>query len=287
MVRACPLSQRANPNGGYVSRLILLNTSDAPETGTISFYDGEGGPLIVKPAGGSGSSTFPYSIQPGGVFLFQSDGMPVSVDEGSVQLTPDAGTWTPAGAGVFGVSKNGILVSESGIPAAQPTTHARIYVDLSGQHDTGLAIANTSNTSAAITMTAFQADGVTRVGASKGPIQLPAKGHSAHFVDELIAGLPAGFTGVLDISCPSNPFSSARCAALTLRSLYNERHDFLLTTFPVADMATPAPTPIVFPQIADGDGYTTQFILLGAAWTSKAALRLSDDAGAPLAIGKP
>ncbi len=273
--------------GGYVTRLILLNTSNAPEAGTVSFYDGAGQPLIVGQAGGSGSSSFTYSIQPGGVFLFQSDGTPSNVNEGSVQLTPNAGTWTPAGAGVFSVSNNGILVSESGIPAAEPTTHARIYVDLSGGHDTGLAIANTTNTNAVITLTAFQSDGVTAVGTSKGQLQLPARGHSAHFVDEFIAGLPAGFTGMLDIYCPSNPFLSTPFAALTLRSLVNERRDFLLTTFPVDNMAMPAQTPIIFPQIADGDGYTTQFILLGAVGASNATIQFWNDSGIPLAIGKP
>lgn len=273
--------------GCHATKLILLNTSGLQETGTISFYDGNGAPLIIKQAGGDGSSSFPYSIPPGGVFVFQSSGTPLSLSEGSMQLTPDAATSTPAGAGVFSVLKNGILVSESGIPAAKPTMHARIYVDLSGGHDTGLAIANTTNTDAVIYMTAFQSDGVTGIGASKGPLPLPARGHSAHFVGEFIDGFPAGFTGVLDIICPSNPFSYTPFAALTLRSLDNERHDFLLTTLPVADMTAPAPTSVVFPQIADGDGYVTQFILLGAAGASKASLKLWNNVGIPLAVGKP
>src|SRR5262249_32945294 len=71
--------------GGYVTKLILLNTSAASESGTISFYDGKGEPLIVKQAGGNASSSFPYSIQPGGVFVFQSDGTPLSVNDASVQ----------------------------------------------------------------------------------------------------------------------------------------------------------------------------------------------------------
>jgi hypothetical protein len=66
------------------------------------------------------------------------------------------------------------------------------------------------------------------------------------------------FTGVLEISS-IRPF-----AAVTLRSLNNGRGDFLMTTFPVADGARAAPSPIVFPQIADGGGYSTQFILLSA-----------------------
>jgi hypothetical protein len=92
--------------------------------------------------------------------------------------------------------------------------------------------------------------------------------------------LPPEFTGVLDISS-TTPF-----AALTLRSLMNENDDFLITTFPVADMNQPAPSPIVFPQLADGGGYVTQFILLGTSGASSATISYFDNDGTPLAVGK-
>ncbi len=72
-----------------------------------------------------------------------------------------------------------------------------------------------------------------------GPIYY-VDGHSAKFATALVAGLPAGSTGVLNITSPT-PF-----AALTLRSLNNERNDFLMTTFPIADQKQIAPPPIVF-----------------------------------------
>jgi hypothetical protein len=71
-----------------------------------------------------------------------------------------------------------------------------------------------------------------------------------------------------------------------LRSLYNERDDFLMTTFPVADANGVAPSPIVFPQIADGGGYMTQFILLGAVGPSSVTLNFYGEDGLPLAVGK-
>ena len=132
-----------------------------------------------------------------------------------------------------------------------------------------------------VLLMAYQTDGVTLAGNSAGEIRLNQNGHSASFVSQLIPGLPANFTGLLDISSDS-PF-----VALTLRSLTNTRGDFLLTTFPVADATRPAPSPIVFPQIADGGGYLTEFILLGAGGASKATLQLWNDSGTPLAVGKP
>jgi hypothetical protein len=253
----------------------LLNTSNGIESGTLQILDNYGGPLVVNRVGGTTGSSFPYSIPAGGAFRFQTDGSPAAFKVGWVRLTPDSLSPTPSSSGVFGNNPGSILLSESGIPAAVSTTHARVYVDLSGNHDTGLAIANVNSTAASIRINAFQTDGATGVGTSQGPLQLTGGGHDAKFADQLIAGLPVGFTGVLDISS-TTPF-----AALTVRSLYNERGDFLMTTFPVADANRVAPSPIVFPQIADGGGYVTQFILISAGGAASTTLYYYDETGTP------
>jgi hypothetical protein len=266
--------------GGYTTSLLLLNTSNGIESGTLQILDNNGVPLVVHQVGGTTNSSFSYAIQPGGAFRFQTDGSPATTNVGCVLLTPDFLSLTPISSGVFGYNPGSILVSESGIPAAVSTTHARIYVDLSGNHDTGLAIANVTDTNANITINAFQTDGATGVGTSQGPLQLVGGGHAAEFADQLITGLPVGFTGVLDVSS-TTPF-----AALTIRSLYNERHDFLMTTFPVADANQVAPSPIVFPQIADGGGYATQFIFISAGEASSSTLAFYDENGTPTGFGQ-
>ncbi len=68
-------------------------------------------------------------------------------------------------------------------------------------------------------------------------------------------------------------------AALTLRSLVNERGDFLVTTIPIADPNAPASLPIAFPQMVDGGGYVTQFIRISSAGASGAALSHNDEFG--------
>ena len=264
--------------GGYTSSILLLNTSDMPETGSLEIFDGKGAPLAVNQAGGTADSEFRYSIEPNGLFRFQTDGFPAEPVAGWVRVTPDAGTSTPAGSGVFAYNPGSVLVSESGVPATVPTTRARVYVDLSENHNTGLALANVADTGTGIAIHAYLSDGYTAIGSSEG-LTLPAKGYAAAFADQFITGLPAGFTGVLDISSET-PF-----AALTLRSLMNERHEFLMTTFPVADANSPAPAPIVFPQIADGGGYVTQFILISPAGEANATLDLYRENGFPWAIG--
>jgi photosystem II stability/assembly factor-like uncharacterized protein len=265
--------------GGYMTTLVLLNTSARLETGTIRTLDDNGGPLVINQVGGTADSTFRYAIRAGGVFRFQTDGFPAAVKVGWVELTPDAGIPTPVGAGILSLNSGNVLVAECGVPAAA-TDHARVYIDLSDGHNTGVAIANPAGTDASITLKAFQSDGVTGIGTRQDPLRLAGNGHGAKFAGEFIAGLPAGFTGVLDMSS-ATPF-----AALALRSLLNERHDFLMTTFPIADANQAVPSPVVFPQIADGGGFITQVMLVSAGSGSSTTLNFFDDDGNPLPVGK-
>jgi Fungalysin metallopeptidase (M36)/Bacterial pre-peptidase C-terminal domain/Fungalysin/Thermolysin Propeptide Motif len=265
--------------GGYTTTVILSNTSGATETGTISISNDAGAPLNVRPVGGTTGPTFSYSIPAAGTFVFKTDGSPSFVRSGWVKVTPDNGSNAPIGAGVFSYSPAGILVTESGIPSSAATTRARLYVDTSNGHDTGLAISNPAGTPITVNLQAFQTDGSS---AGNGPVavNLAANGHLSAFVGQLISGLPLGFTGVADLTS-SSPF-----VPLTLRSLANGRGDFLLTTFPAADLTQPAPTPIVFPQIADGGGYTTQFIFISADGAASVTVNFVDDNGAALSLGQ-
>ena len=261
--------------GGFTTTLVLLNTSAAPQSGTISAFDNAGQPLAVRLTSGVVGSTFSYSITSGGAYMLQTDGSDPNIHTGWIQVSPNSGSLSPVGTGIFSYSPNGILITESGVPAATPTSRARIYMDTSGGRDTGVAIVNTSGLPSAITMQAFQADGTT---AFRGPVQLslPSKGHAAKFVDEIFDSLPKGIVGVVEISSESD------FAALTLRSLTNGRGDFLMTTFPVADSNQPAPAPIVFPQIADGAGFAKQFILISPSGGVSITLDLLGEDGTPL-----
>ncbi|MBZ5535728.1 MAG: FG-GAP-like repeat-containing protein, partial [Acidobacteriia bacterium] len=60
--------------GGYKTTLILLNTSTTRETGTLRIFKNDGSPLTIAPVGGNPDSSFAYAIQPGGVYVLQSDG---------------------------------------------------------------------------------------------------------------------------------------------------------------------------------------------------------------------
>jgi len=240
--------------------------------------DNQGAPLVVSQAGGARNSWFSYSIPPNGVFRFQTDGSQPDAMAGWVRLIPDSGTSTPLSSGIFAYNPGNILLTESGVPSAEESTNARIYVDLSEHRDTGLAIANIMNSNANITLDVFRSDGSAPIGTSSATLVLAANGHAAEFVDQFITGLPEGFTGVLEIKSPT-PF-----AALTVCLLTNERNDSLLTTFPVADANKPAPAPIVFPQIADGGGSATRVISISPSGSSNGVSSFYDEAGKPMSI---
>jgi enterochelin esterase-like enzyme len=260
--------------GGWITSLILLNTSGSVETGSLNIFDKNGTPLVISHAGGASASSFPYSIPSNGTFRFQTNGSLEHQNVGWVQLVPDAMNSTPIGSGMFSFNPVDVMTSESGIPSVPlSTTHARVFIDRSGNHNTGLAIVNLDHAVADVTIKAFDIDGVTPVGQGQKLLQLAGFGHDSQFADQLISNLVADFNGVLDISAPT-PF-----AAITVRSLYNEREDFLITTFPVADATRPAPSPIVFPQIADGGGYVSQFIALSPEGASDTSLILYDENG--------
>ena len=265
--------------GGYTTTIVLSNTTGSTQAGTISILDDDGNALSVRPVGGTVNSIFSYTIPPSGTFVFQTDGSPATLRAGWARVIPNSGSMAPVGAGVFSFSPAGILVTESGIPSAAATSRARLYVDKSKGHDTGLAIGNPGGSPITVTMQAFQTNGS---GAASGPITLtiPANGHTAAFIGQLIGGLPGGFTGIADLT------SNSEFVPLTLRSLTNTRGDFLLTTFPAPDINQPAPTPIVFPQIADGAGYTTQFIFISATGSASVSVNFISDDGLPLTIGR-
>jgi cyclophilin family peptidyl-prolyl cis-trans isomerase len=264
---------------GYISTFILMNTSGEAESGALRFFADNGTPLTIGQAGGA-NAVFRYAIPPGGTYLFQTAGAFTTARVGSLQLTPDVGNTAPVGAGIFNRTVGGIMITECGIPSALPTTHALVYVDMTNGHDSGLALAGTTASNLPLTLTAYQTDGSTRVGSQISNSDIPANGHSSAYVSQWISGLPANFQGVIDIAS-STPF-----AALTLRFLTNTRQDSLVTSFPVADLASPAPAPpLVFPQIADGGGYKTEFIFLSSGNAVTSTISFFDDDGTPLAVG--
>jgi hypothetical protein len=269
--------------GGYQTSLILLNTSTSPESGTIQFRDNAGSSLSVGLKGESEMiSQVSYGIAAGGVFRITTDETQPEAKTGWIEVIPDSGQLAPVGAGVFALTQGGVIVAQSGVPATLPTTRALIYVDNANGHDTGLAIVNPGDTALQIAVKAFQSDGITAVATIKDKINVDhANGQGSSFAYEIIGNSAVGFKGVLELT------STSAFAALTLRALTNERGEFLFTLFPTAEATHIPSEPIIFPQIAYGEGYKTEFIFLNPSTSaSNVSLEFHDTKGKPMAIGK-
>jgi hypothetical protein len=96
-------------------------------------------------------------------------------------------------------------------------------------------------------------------------------------LNELFPGPPASVQGVLRVTS-----QSAALSVVGLRSRYNERNDFLITTTPPSLESPPTTEiPTLFPHIVNGGGYTTQFILYSgrASQTGTGVIRLFQQDG--------
>jgi len=158
-----------------------------------------------------------------------------------------------------------------------------MYVESSGTGtiQSGIAVANTTSTAINVTFELFRPDG-SAAGFTRN-LPLPASGRIAQFLAEIFPTLTQSFQGVLRIS------SSSPISVVGLRGRYNERPqpDFLLTTTPpTLESQAASSAELLFPQLVNGGGYSTQFILFSgsAGQVSAGNLRFFTTTGLPLSL---
>jgi hypothetical protein len=269
---------------GWTTQIVLVNPTNSVLAGSVKFLDAVGQPVAVS-IGGQSNSIFNYSIPGGSTQKLQTSGIRSSTMTGSVRVEPSGNTASPSGLTIFSRRDNGITVSETGVSAAPSGNAFRLYAEVKGQPgaagsiQTGVAMVNNSGSPAAVTFELYNLDG--SFSGMTGTWNLPANGQDARFLNEIsgFSALPASFQGILRVS------SRAPVSVLGLRGRYNERREFLSTTTPPSNEASPPSTsPLHFPEIADSQGYTTQFILFSgqANQSTSGTLQMTSPVGAPL-----
>ncbi len=250
--------------GGWTTQILLVNPTDQSINGSVVT---------------GGTSTL-YSIAPrSATKVVQSDAAG-QVRTGMVIVTPAPGTAAPVVSTVFTFVSNGVAVTESGVATAGTAQSFRVLAELDPMRamKTGIAIANAGSVTATVQYELFDLGGQS--AGYSGSTTLPANGHIGIFLNQLsgLQNLPASFRGVLRIS------SSSPVSVVGLRSLYNERGDFLISTTPaLADTATSSGE-VVFPHLVTGSGYTTEFILMSSGAASSGTLSLKSQSGTELAL---
>ena len=169
------------------------------------------------------------------------------------RIRPDSGSTTPSSLAILGFTQNGVLVSEAGVPAAAPIRQGRIFAEVNGPVNTGLAIANPNDVAAIITFFFTDTDGVNF---GKGSFDIGANQQTAKFLDQ------EPFNGGSSVLGTFTFTSSMPISVVALRGFTNERSEFLMTTLPVAPLSSTFGGTIYFPHFADGSGWTTQVVLV-------------------------
>jgi hypothetical protein len=266
--------------GGWTTQIVLVNPTDATIGGTVQFRNQAGAPLTLTVDGQTGAS-FNYSIPRRSSRKLVTAGLQAQ-QVGSVRVTPTTGV-APSSLIVFSFKPAAITVSEAGVPGIQGSAF-RMYVEETatggiGAIQTGLAIANLDSSEATVNLELMNLDG--SVAAPPATITVAGNGQKAGFLHDFYPSLGLPFKGILRISGGG----AAGLSVVGLRGRYNERGDFLITTTPPTNEASPASaTELLFPHIVNGGGYTTQFILFSGTAGQAAAgnLRFFDQTGAPL-----
>ena len=122
-----------------------------------------------------------------------------------------------------------------------------------GSIQTGLAIANPNDTPATILFHFRDTEG-ERFG--EGSYVLDAGRQIAKFLND------EPFNSGNEVSGTFTFTSSMPIAVIALRGLTNEADEFLMTTLPVAPLASTSTDTVYFPHFTDGKGWVTQVILV-------------------------
>lgn len=266
--------------GGWRSQVILVNPTDAPIEGTVQFYSqgnvATAGTPQTLTVNGVSSNIFSYVIAGQAAMKFETEGTGPATASGWVKVTPRLQFSCPSAFAVFSYRAGGVTVSETGVQASGTSSAFSLYAEASDSAKTGIAISNATASNAVVTLELIPFENVQLRWPTR--ITIPANGQIATFLDQIdgFKNLPNSFRGVLRIS-------GAEVSVTGLRTRYNERNDFLIsTTPPVNEMEPVSSNEVVFPHFADGGGYTTQFILFSAypPQGSSGTLKFYDRGGA-------
>jgi hypothetical protein len=264
-----------NENAGMPGRLVFPYMTDS--TGyTTQFV------LINPPGVQTGSGVLNYVA---------ADGSPLQISTlrlGSVQIIASEGSLTPFAHVILNRRDNGVLTSLFSLEAELPGTTFRTYAESVGDFDSGVAgstrsgvtLANPSNSSATVVLEVRNLDG--SLLKTSQPVQVPANGEIAVYLNQVpgLESLAAPFQGIVRVTTTS----TEGVTAAGFRAINNERGNVLFTaTGPLVENAGTSGQ-LVFPHIAEGGGFTTQFIVIGgtSGQANTGVLTFFNEEGNPL-----
>jgi len=247
---------------GYTTQFLLLNAPGASAiNGTLHYLASDGSPLQMT-----------------------------ALKLGSVQVVPFAGFNTPHAHAVLSHEEGGVLIFQTSVEAETPLQTFRVYAEAVGDFDAGIAgstrtaiaLANPSSSPVGVRLELRGLNGALL--RTSQPLVVPPSGQLAMFLNQVpgFETLAAPFEGILRVAATSG----TGVTGAGFRAIFNERGNTLFTTTgPLIENAG-APGIIVFPHLAEGGGYTMQFVVVGgtAAQSNPGLLRFFNQQGNPLNV---
>ncbi len=257
--------------GGYRTVIVGVNTGSVPATASVSLTRSDGSPFSVTIEGATGNS-FSLSIAPMGTARLETT-VPGNLASGYAKFLSNVPL---SGSALFKLLSGGKILSEAGVGLSKPAKSFTVYVDNLNNALSGYAVANAGAIPAILTLTLRDGSGAPR---ETRQFTLPARQHIAEFAFERFPNTaPAGFEGSLEVTSDQN------VSAVAVR--FDNATQDVFSTIPV--LVDEASTTLYFPQVADGNGYRTNFILVnpsGSATTAKLEFFASDGSPLPLPLG--
>jgi len=175
-----------------------------------------------------------------------------SLRTGVATVRPTDPEHLPAGFALIRYRSNGVLISETSVPVAPITRFGRIYVELGGTVNTGVAIANPTAYAVDINFAFMDPSGTV---VKTGTTRLFPLAKVTRFVNEAPFSLKGPFIGTMTIEAFGPPVSM-----IAIRGFTNERSEFLISTIPVLQQGSGEDW--FLPHYANGGGWTTQVVLV-------------------------
>jgi hypothetical protein len=267
--------------------MVTLGATNSGGTGaaTLALTISAASPSPLPPVPSSGIGQISFNIRNLGATSLMFGGASGTVGIGHATIQVDPGMATPAGVAIFGLRETGVLgfgdtgvlVTEAGVPATPLMQTGRVYVELNRSIDTGLAITNPGAQDAVVNFSFTDANGGTF---GSGTTTIPAGQQIAKFLNE------TPFNGGNLIQGTFTFSSSVPVTVIALRSLVNERGDFLITTLPVVDLSSSVGSSVVLlPQFANGGGWVTSVVLVNPTDNPiSGSIQFLDPSGSPVTL---
>ena len=288
-----PLTYTWSASAGVIAEAADPATAHwtAPATiGTVTIRvevsDGEGGTaeaevavdvLAVVP------EQMSFDIPDRGAATSSTSGEAGSPRTGYGRIRPDGGMATASGIALFQFrDPEGVLITETSVPASAPVRQGRIFAEAGGAVNTAVAFANPNDRPAEIS---FYLTDTAGKRVKEGRFTLEAQRHLAG----LLNAAPFEVDGVVGTFTFT---ASAPVAVIALRGVTNEAGEWVATTLPVGPvLALPSlfsdtsTDLVLFPHFAAGGGWSTEVILVNPTRVPiSGTLEFRGPDAAPLAV---